>query len=938
MAGLQGRVFGGYRLAEQMAGGGIAEVYRAQAANAGGREVVVKIIYPEFARQPGFQSNFRNIVQMAAKLVNHPHILPVIANGEEGGYLYLVTPYVAQGTLRDWLQSGHRLGPTDVGPFFRQLCGALAYAHSLGILHSNLKLSNVFLFEGRHVLVADFGLLWDITHLDMNHTGSGTDAVEFLAPEGFSGRFTQQSDIYALGAMLFATLTGFPPFQGRKPADLYSAHTQHPVPRLAQAAPQIAPGLQGLDSVIQRAMAKSPEDRFPSAMALSQAIEAALRQPMPAMPGQMGMGPRPAPAPAAPVHYPAVQPALPPPGAPFPGAPGAPQPGLGAVAPLASAAAAPMGSFNPPFQPLNGGLQVDEKMEQGREWHTLAHAAIPRQQRPPAPSVAPAPANDSEVLRTAVVPKPVLPPNPGPGPMQPSVPPAEWGNGAPSRGSSFDPSEDMGPLKLPAIRPQGPAGSGNNGSPSAEAFAPFPEDSPLGDDRFDGGTNFHRALAVRDERPRNWWDDPAIMDGSQAMVPWPGANQQFGDASMAHSGAFARPAFSATELDLPRLTNPALEGELPPEWEDLLADEFAAQRAANGRGRNSAYAPDYGNRPSQLGGYPGSDYGAGSSYNGWPSDMGASSWSSQMEYGEWGGEAAGGGMAPPPEFSQPQAGAQLPQWELPSRRGASGYPGDSFLDQPVWTVGNTAVRRPRRWLRWLLLSLLLLAVSATSVLIARPELCPIAACAQANQFVRNHVPIFSLRPQQDLLFTPTSLDLKTIADSPTSGSLEVSNPGSEPITWQGSTDLGWVTLQPTGGTLNPNASTILTVTAKPVGVNPDTYHSTVILQIGDHATSFPVTIVIAPGPQLSYSPQKLTFTACDAPKKLTVRNTGGGPLTFTAQASKSDALNVSPTKGTLEPGKSVEISVTVTCNAPIANYVVILVSNGGSANVQVQYS
>ena len=206
MAGLQGRVFGGYRLAEQMAGGGIAEVYRAQAATSGGREVVVKIIYPEFARQPGFQSNFRNIVQMAAKLTSHPHILPVIANGEEGGYLYLVTPYVAGGTLRDWLQAGHRLGPTDVGPFFRQLCGALAFAHSLGIVHSNLKLSNVFLFEGRHVLVADFGLLWDISHLDMNHTGSGTDAVEFLAPEGFSGQLhTAERYLRAWGAALCDT-------------------------------------------------------------------------------------------------------------------------------------------------------------------------------------------------------------------------------------------------------------------------------------------------------------------------------------------------------------------------------------------------------------------------------------------------------------------------------------------------------------------------------------------------------------------------------------------------------------------------------------------------------------------------------------------------------------------------------------------------------------
>src|SRR5579884_3568805 len=183
MAGLQGRVFGGYQLAEQLPSGGIAEVYRARPSKPGGREVVVKVIYPEFARQPGFLPKFRGIVESCGKLKSHPHILPLLANGEEGGYLYLVTPFVADGTLKDWLYRGGRMGAGDVGPFFRQLCDALSYAHSLGVVHGNIKPSNVYLYEGRHVMLGDFGLLWDVGHLDMEQAGSGMEVVEYLAPE-----------------------------------------------------------------------------------------------------------------------------------------------------------------------------------------------------------------------------------------------------------------------------------------------------------------------------------------------------------------------------------------------------------------------------------------------------------------------------------------------------------------------------------------------------------------------------------------------------------------------------------------------------------------------------------------------------------------------------------------------------------------------------------
>jgi Protein kinase domain len=378
MAGLLGRTFGGYQLVEQLPGGGIADVYRGRPTTSGGRDVVIKVIYPEFAHQPGFLPHFRQIVASSGKLANHPHVLPLLASGEDSGYLYLVTPYVEAGTLRDWMRKGGRMGVGDVAPFFRQLCDALTYAHSLGVVHGNLKPSNIFLFEGRHVLVGEFGLLWDVSHMDMNHAGSGTEAVEFLAPEVLSGQITQLGDIYGIGALLFAALTGHAPFQAATPADVFAAAARQPVPRLAQAYPGMPSPAQTLDSVIQKAMEKRPGDRFPSAAAVAQSIEASVRQAaaVPALPVAAPFSPMSAPLPpgSVPLSPPAAGPTA------YPGLPVAmAQGGAGAAFPapaisLAQAAAAigagavsSLAQLDPPFPPLPATAQPEPQMEQARK-------------------------------------------------------------------------------------------------------------------------------------------------------------------------------------------------------------------------------------------------------------------------------------------------------------------------------------------------------------------------------------------------------------------------------------------------------------------------------------------------------------------------------------------------------------------------------------------
>jgi serine/threonine protein kinase len=369
MAGLQGKIFSGYQLAEQVNGGGIADVYRAHPTNPGGREAIVKIVHPEFAQQKGFLPHFREIVKLSKSLANHPHILPLLASGEEGGYLYLVTPFVASGTLKDWIGRGERLGASDAGPFFRQLCDALGYAHSLGIVHSNIKPSNIFLFEGRHVLLGDFGMLWDIrmlrefAQMDVTHSA---EAVEYLAPEVASNRATQQSDIYSVGAVLFAAITGQAPFHGGTLGEVLSAHERRPVPHLQQINPRLIPAMQALDAVTQRALAKRPEHRFPSAIALSQAIEATLSQ-VPAMVYT--------PPVAALPQIPQLQktPIAPPVGRLMsqagqlmsqaaqwlhPGPAGGEVPG--------AAGGSVLQALNPPFPPLQSSETVEETMEHGR--------------------------------------------------------------------------------------------------------------------------------------------------------------------------------------------------------------------------------------------------------------------------------------------------------------------------------------------------------------------------------------------------------------------------------------------------------------------------------------------------------------------------------------------------------------------------------------------
>lgn len=1038
MAGLQGRAFGGYQLVEHLPAGGIADVYRGRPSRPGGRDVVVKVVYPEFARQPGFLPRFRHIVQVSGKLASHPHILPLLAHGEDAGYLYLVTPFVEAGTLRDWQQKGGRMGLADAGPFFRQLCDALSYAHSLGVVHGNLKPSNVFLFEGRHVLLGDFGMLWDVSQMDMNHAGSGADAVEYLAPEVLGGQVTQLSDIYSLGAVLFSAVAGQAPFHGGKPAEVFSAHLQRAVPSLAQVTVAATAGTTVLDSVIQRAMAKRPEDRYASAAAVAQAIDVAARQ-APAAPPSVAVHPVPGftPFSASNPQGPHPQFAQPPISPPFGAAPIAPAFGspMGSLVPPTGAAAAGAGmggrpgvlpgrggglaQLDPPFPPLPASARVEEQMEQGRpqlrptETGTQATIRVPAPAGPPVASadLPPQPtmrvpaSNDSNAsasrsgLTGLLESSPELPaisPSPASVPGQRSfhisgAPAARLRGLAGSAGLAGSPAFTSGDFDddgdqqsaahqmLPAVRP----GSSDR---EPETYA-----SMRGGFAVAGGGSASGGLreddAIRDFDPQgagqnDWRNDSAAFtsgesrewkvfedSGEAAAAGW--SDERFGEHTgygttygRDGSGGFTeeqqereldqrqsgplqaagdRP-FSPTELGLPRLTSPVMSDQ-PPSFHDILSESgqlpgFGAGVAVGER------------RPTWADAGEGMWDGGGSApLTPWRSNGASGRALSAGWAGEDSDAWARGSALPattPTPWDSPAAGDVLAD----GKRGNNGKRGrladadsdSGFDDERVWTVGTTAVRAGRRrWVRKVALVLLLvLLVDLVALVVARPDLCPNASCKQVNAYLHQKVPF--LYGASSVAPPPLVAAPATLAFSVTSGKsgtipLVIKNTGSADLSWKAAAALPWLAISPAAGTLGAGAPQALTLSAKPIGIKPGSYTSAVTVTTGKGALSVPVTIAVAAGALLTITPASLSFSSCGTAQSVSLTNSGAAPLTFTAVPSQTSALSLDTTSGSLGPGQSRAISVTLLCGATSGNeYTVNVISDSGSAVVTIHYT
>ena len=264
----RGSVFAGCRVEEVISHGDMAVVYRAEEL-ALQRRVALKLILPERSEEERFRERFRRESKVAAA-IDHPNVIPIFDAGEEDGLLYITMRLVEGTDLRALIAAEGRVEPRRAARLVRQIGAALDAVHARGMLHRDVKPSNVLLGRADHVYLSDFGLAKGAASAaGLTRQGSIIARVEYVAPEQILNKpVDARSDIYALGCLLFETLTGEAPFAHWTDGPHALAHLNAPVPSAVELRPELP---RELDDVVRRAMAKDPGERYASAGELGQA-------------------------------------------------------------------------------------------------------------------------------------------------------------------------------------------------------------------------------------------------------------------------------------------------------------------------------------------------------------------------------------------------------------------------------------------------------------------------------------------------------------------------------------------------------------------------------------------------------------------------------------------------------------------------------------------
>ena len=268
-----GAILGGrYHLGAKIGTGGMADVYAA-VDELLGREVAVKMMRPDLARDENFLERFRREAQNAAKL-NHPAIVAVYDTGqtppEDGSVPYIVMERVQGETLRDIVQEYGKMRLTDAAAIMSQVLEALHFSHEAGIIHRDIKPANIMITNTGAVKVMDFGIARALSDSSsaMTQTAAVIGTAQYLSPEQARGKSADsRSDIYAAGCVFYELATGQPPFSGESPFSVAFQHVQDAPP-----APSTVEGMHlshreadSLDAIVLTSMAKNPDDRHADA-------------------------------------------------------------------------------------------------------------------------------------------------------------------------------------------------------------------------------------------------------------------------------------------------------------------------------------------------------------------------------------------------------------------------------------------------------------------------------------------------------------------------------------------------------------------------------------------------------------------------------------------------------------------------------------------------
>jgi serine/threonine-protein kinase len=256
----------------------MAEVLRGRDVRLG-RDIAVKILRPDLARDPAFQARFRREAQSAASL-NHPAIVAVYDTGEDtkDGMTtpYIVMEYVEGRTLREVLQTEGGVMPTRALEIVAGVCSALQYSHAAGIIHRDIKPANVMLTPSGAIKVMDFGIARAVTAAaaTMTQTAAVIGTAQYLSPEQARGEVVDaRSDIYSTGCLLYELLTGRPPFVGDSPVSVAYQHVREDAVPPSGLMPDIEPSV---DAIVMKALAKNPANRYQTAAEMQADITRAL--------------------------------------------------------------------------------------------------------------------------------------------------------------------------------------------------------------------------------------------------------------------------------------------------------------------------------------------------------------------------------------------------------------------------------------------------------------------------------------------------------------------------------------------------------------------------------------------------------------------------------------------------------------------------------------
>jgi len=250
-----------YLLEREIGAGGMATVYLAVDLKHQ-RPVAVKVLRPELSATLGHDRFLREITTTAG--LRHPGILPLYDSGEGAGFLFYVMPFVEGESLRDRLARDGQLPIEDALRFADEIANALSYAHGRGVIHRDIKPENILLENG-HAIVADFGIAQAVGAAGddkLTVAGMAVGTPTYMSPEQASGDVIDaRSDLYALGCLVYEMLAGTPPFTGPTAIAVMMRHAIEPVPKLGTLRAAVS---RPVIEAVERALAKSPADRFAS--------------------------------------------------------------------------------------------------------------------------------------------------------------------------------------------------------------------------------------------------------------------------------------------------------------------------------------------------------------------------------------------------------------------------------------------------------------------------------------------------------------------------------------------------------------------------------------------------------------------------------------------------------------------------------------------------